>query len=159
MAQSDDHFYSIHLTPDGVYFDPEQEPITFENASVTLIDQEGQYQMHYIPFSAISSEELVCMYVLHEECKTVEPECTAETRFTTLGSMIEPYVVAQIQMNFMANSSSDRALQELQGIYNSKWGHDYSKVGKWKPYVRETIDSVYILRSSYPFVTKYLTLE
>jgi hypothetical protein len=155
MAQSDDHFYSIHHTPDGVYLDSAQEPITFENASVTLINQEGQYQMHYVPFSAISSEELVCMYVLHEKCKTVEPEFTTET---TPGS-IEPYLVAQIQMNFMTNSSSDQALQEFQGIYNSKWGHDYSKVGKWKPYVQETIDSVYILRSSYPFVTKYLTLE
>lgn len=157
MAQSDDHFYSIRLTSDGVYLDSEQKPITFENASVTLIDREGQYQMHYIPFSAISTEELMCMYVLHEECKTVEPE-----EFFTQKSMIEPYLVAQIQMNFMSNSSSDQKLQELlelQGIYNLKWGYDYPKVGKWKHYVRETIDSVYILRSSYPFVTKYLTLE
>jgi hypothetical protein len=146
-GDTDHHWHSWNLDADGLHLDSAPKPMIFETASVTLLDRDGRYNIYGIPFSAISPEELRCMYVLHEECKITDSHDNPST--------IEPALMAQMQMNFL--SSVD--VRNLQDIYRAKWGHEYLNVGKWEQCARENIRHVYVLRSSYPFVHNYVTLE
>jgi hypothetical protein len=110
---------------------------------ISLVNEQGHYNMYVIPGNHITDDELRWCQILHEDGKN-QPKRMEVTR-VNIGDL------AQIRLNFMqASPSTATAIKRtefLQSLYKKEHDHLYRDVGKWVSYVRIQPCNVFVLRN------------
>ncbi len=110
---------------------------------LTLVNEEGKYNMYVIPSSKVSEKERVWCRMLHVDGKN-QTKRLEVTR-------IKIADLSQIRLNFMSNRpASTTAMQRmnfLQSLYKKEHRHLYGEVGKWESFIRQQPANVFVLRA------------